>query len=820
LPSPTPLTPPGLVVKKVSFASPLIFDPDTNKLCVYPRSILTPSRFGVQPIPSTTQNHQIPPLSVSLPPLTLQPPPAQVRSVTDFKMSLLAFRDDRFVPLSSFYPQFQSCQSMQDVISLSCKFAPSTFDLSKASTAHLTNPLVLDSHLLHLHTQQVSTIGLRPFLLSAAQAVLPITLQPSVAVKEFSSVSTFQCLHEIALHGVVTSRHPTFQPNYGYNCPVYDPSIADPEIICNLLSKGHRNGRFLVLPMDLVHSCVDAENLEFNTSPIFLTNKREDPLGRLVVNYSFSGPNHPDKQSTLPDCFGRIVSPQLGYLCLLIENAHHLFPADIHHLQGIRRDIDGAFHRMRYSLLSTLLCATQVLINGVMFAVFSTVALMGDQDVNYCFHQVTTALSEKVSDFISTSTDSPLPLSGAYVDDIFAVGPPFLMSAVHNYIGQLVGDGRAPGLCSSSSAIKESKDIRGSVVELLGWLFDIPHKTVQPNYLTFSKLVYYFFVAIGPHPFTGQRVSVRLLMILGAHAMRAANILTPLLGNSRSFHHNIRGSCNPSSFVFLHTRTVADIYLWRALLSLSFTDARVLQTSTSAPLFRMKLFPDEPPLARGLRSAQHATIIGYSDACTGSSLPSSPSSLDNFPGIGGFIPGLAWFGARYSQLSLLQLSPTNCTETNINILELYALLSTATLAISQLQSMQSSTGCHIHIYCDNISAISKCRTHRSNHPVYTYLLHSLSLLQLRNRCTVGTSFVAGVDNPIADAASRTFLVPNAYLLFKKHLAHLPYMQLSPTCINTMQNQLLLLPGQESFQLQPQPIILVKTILPASLPPTN
>jgi hypothetical protein len=63
----------------------------------------------------------------------------------------------------------------------------------------------------------------------------------------------------------------------------------------------------------------------------------------------------------------------LVIFALLIESAHHLFLRG-HCLQGIRRD-DGAFHRMRYSLLSAATCATQVLINGVMFAVFPTVAL-------------------------------------------------------------------------------------------------------------------------------------------------------------------------------------------------------------------------------------------------------------------------------------------------------------------------------------------------------------------------------------------------------------------------------------------------------------
>jgi hypothetical protein len=467
---------------------------------------------------------------------------------------------------------------------------------------------------------------------------------------------------------------------------------------------------------------------------------------------------------------------------------------------------------MRYSVDSSLLCSTQVTFDGIEYVIFSTVALMGDQDVNYGFNQVTVALTEKVADFIVAETLSSLPLSSAYVDDLIAFGSSALLDKVHNHMGLLVGDGRQPDLCSHSSAINDSKDIRGSIVEVLGWLFDVPNRVVHPNYLTFAKLVYYFFVAVGEFPTSGQRISVRLLMILGAHAMRSANVLTALLGHSRSFHYNIRGSTNPSSFVYLHQSTVNDIYLWRSLLTLSLVDARVLRTSTYTPLLRMKVFPSEPITARGERSILRADIWGYSDACTGNLNDSDPLRR-KFSGIGGYIPGFAWFGARYEELSSMLLLTGTSTDTNINILELYALLCTATLAITQLQTIKSSTGCHIHIYCDNISAISKCRTRRSNHPAYTYLLHLLSLLQLRNRCTIGTSFLKGKDNIVADAASRTFDVPQAHHIYKRYLSHLPYLQLSSSSIKAMQLQLLSCPANAYSSLPSQPIRLVNSTFP-------
>jgi hypothetical protein len=497
---------------------------------------------------------------------------------------------------------------MEDVILLSSQFAKCDFDILLALKAHREDPLTLDPSLIADHVAQVSSGRLFPFLQQASKAVSHLTLQPDIVASKFSSVSTFQHLLRIATHGIETTTHETFIPNGGYDCASYDESLAHPDIICRLLTKGHSSGRFVAIPMTLAQRCVAEEGLKMHVSASFPTKKRDVPTGRLVINYSGSGPNHPDKKQSLPARFSKINYPQLGLICQLVENAHILIPHSRHRLQGLRRDIDGAFHRMLYSVMSSLLCATQVVFCGVLYAIFSTVALMGDQDVNYGFDQVTVALDEKVSDFIATQTGSSLQLSSAYVDDLIAVGDPEFLDLVHDKMGSLVGDGRAPGLCSAVSAINESKDVRGTLVKILGWLFDVPSKSVHPNYLTFAKLVYSFFTAIGDTPFAGQRVSVRVLMVMGAHAMRSANVLTALLGHSRSFHNNIRGSCNPSSFVYLTQSTVNDIMLWRALLTLSFTDARVLRAPTYSPLLLMKVSPDEPLSARGERSISRADI--------------------------------------------------------------------------------------------------------------------------------------------------------------------------------------------------------------------
>ena len=68
----------------------------------------------------------------------------------------------------------------------------------------------------------------------------------------------------------------------------------------NLLSKGHRNGRFIAIPLSLAQSCAATEGLLIHGSPLFVAAKRDDDLGRLVVNYSAAGPNHIDKKTSLP----------------------------------------------------------------------------------------------------------------------------------------------------------------------------------------------------------------------------------------------------------------------------------------------------------------------------------------------------------------------------------------------------------------------------------------------------------------------------------------------------------------------------------------
>jgi hypothetical protein len=132
------------------------------------------------------------------------------------------------------------------------------------------------------------------------------------------------------------------------------------------------------------------------------------------------------------------------------------------------------------------------------------------------------------------------------------------MSGVHNYIGQLVGDGRAPGLCSSIFCYWSKIFVVLSVVELLGWLFDIPRKTVNLIILRFLNWSIHF-VAVDPFCWSACLQLVPLMILGYVLYARAANILTPLAVMVAVFTMAFVDLQPFFLLWLLHTRTVADV---------------------------------------------------------------------------------------------------------------------------------------------------------------------------------------------------------------------------------------------------------------------
>jgi hypothetical protein len=182
-----------------------------------------------------------------------------------------------------------------------------------------------------------------------------------------------------------------------------------------------------------------------------LVKARDKDRSRFVVNFSRNGSNHDSKRESLLVMLDPFSPSQMANICSLIENAHILFPNK--RLLGLRHDIDGAFHRLKYSHDGTLLCASHILIDEIENILSSSVAVTGDQDVNYWFNQLTFAINELNAMFAKTFNGSFLRITATATDDLIAFGSTEFTKEIHDYMGLIIGDGREPGICSTTSAI-------------------------------------------------------------------------------------------------------------------------------------------------------------------------------------------------------------------------------------------------------------------------------------------------------------------------------------------------------------------------------
>ena len=534
------------------------------------------------------------------------------------------------------------------------------------------------------------------------------------------------------------------------NPPHYPPSVADDRVICFHISKGQQRGKYLILPTELFAAEAAKENLKFHISPAFIVKKREDDTGRLVINYSESGPNFDAKPVELTKILGPIKPPQYADVCRLLLNAKRLFPGQ--EIFALRRDVDGAYNRLLYNLESALKCAFNVTAGDKHFTAVPVSCMFGDQQVNFEFDQVSRAIAEVAH--AHELTLSPLDLTTVCTDDIIAIGGRAFIEAISTFIGETVGTRTAPGLLGID-AIALGKDLFGTAIEILGWLFDCHHETIAPNAFTTAKLYNLLFTSLGQKPYAGQPVPLAHLQRISAHVIRAADVITAMLPFSRSFATATIGVL-PNTNAYLTRTNVHDIGLWRALLTAAIDDTHVLISPVFAPDIKKRLTPLETDEQRDLRAAEHATMVAFSDAATG-------NGHDATPLLGGFVPDHSWFHlplpAEANSVTDLR---NNKRRSDINVHEFTAIVLTAILCIHSLNTCPtySNKTRHIHIWSDNTSSVFRARSNRSHLPIYSLMLTILTSLQVQHQCLITVGFIKGHRNIFGDATSRNFNVPN------------------------------------------------------------
>ena len=107
----------------------------------------------------------------------------------------------------------------------------------------------------------------------------------------------------------------------------------------------YEKGLSLVLPHAVACALFTAANLPLNATPNDIVAATGKPQGRLVVDVTRSGLNHPDKKQQLVNLRGPIIYPRHADWCALFQQVANLFPGE--QLYMFKADYDRWFKRVR-----------------------------------------------------------------------------------------------------------------------------------------------------------------------------------------------------------------------------------------------------------------------------------------------------------------------------------------------------------------------------------------------------------------------------------------------------------------------------------------
>jgi hypothetical protein len=581
---------------------------------------------------------------------------------------------------------------------------------------------------------------LLPLIERMSTALLPVTYQPNFRLPPDpaphsrsipplpSPESADRRFAELAA-GSAVLLHSTFQPSTALPPPPSDPGVA---LAIELLArKDHSAGRCLILPALDALSWAEAEQLPLHLSYAFIVRKTDFPLGRLVIDYSRQGPNHPDKKATLAAEWGPITYPRIPDYCATLLSTAQRHPGV--RLLAVKTDFDAWYKHIRVAPRATPLLSYVIYLDGHPHVVIPLTEVFGSQDSNYhsnfggsCIyaHMRARAWARFGGDIGHLYSDDHVewvPETEAYTE----------LNAIASMSDAAAG----------VNTIQFNKTEIGPVVDCIGARFDSDRLVVSPTSTLFLKLVCLLFLETPKSLTVGFLVSVSWLQRLSSYMILASDFITPLRPFSRGPAHNTAGRETRRS-VPLESNTLVDILFWRAVLLYACYDASwLIQPVSIPPLFRD--LPDESPEQRCTRQSATADYFVYSDACKDT----------HRRGLGFIITDatgnlLLWGGHM--------LPPEFLHSADINVLECLA----AVLALDAATNLphRSPHDClrHLHQFTDNTSTLSWLTTYRSRSPIHAFLLQLSSHLQIQRRCVVTRAHIKGELNVLADAISRDF----------------------------------------------------------------
>ena len=690
--------------------------------------------------------------------------------------------------VATLFQPFSSCHNLDDHITVSLQLIRPTSSTDLAGSSLIENGQGIDSDLISLHVAAITNRGIRSVLTSLSNSIKPRTLQ--------TLPGDCKQLQSLASDGGLLLLPDSFSPNLGQGVSAYPTDIAPPNAIAAHLGMKQRSGEVLILPTEFARKACADSGLQFHVSNPFIQPKPGTAIGRLVCDYTNcigSGLNSDSKKERLRELWGPMDLPLMADVSQLLLNCRSRYPHPTL-IYGQRMDIDKAHNRIRPQPHLCPLLSLHIDINNLPHVGIPVVNMFGLQDSNFVFEFGSLPLHNKVASRLHSNHNANL--SNKYVDDFFEFIP---ASDTENEREHFTIDATAR---FGEGAVAEKKTLFGDAIEIIGWIWDTNTMSAIISVRMFSKLIIRFFVDLPDDIMSRDSIPTDILHSLAGTVVRCANAMLPLLPYSRGFHNNLRNVAENAPTTRLSRRSKFDIIMWRAALQVSLLDTRWLTVPVSHCVLHRRL-PNEAldPLdhIRAARQAAAADYIIWGDACL------------SVHGLGGYSPNIAWFSLSFPELEFYMGPADTFIHTDINVFEFIAALLSVTMAIHYLShNRYTSTRAHIHVWTDNTSCRSWIQTHRSDHPLHSFLLQMFSLLQIKYAVTVTSGHTYGESNLHADCNSRLFQCPNADIVIAEQ-RHLPQYHPSRQLLSAIL-RISKLPSADTWNSAPEVLMLLDTVL--------
>ena len=670
------------------------------------------------------------------------------------------------------YPLFKSTSvaTFGDIIRLSDRYAPRhAIPVAAAhAAAYFATHARLDRARIDADMQHARAHGMAAFLRDKAAALAYITIQhvPALAADPRPDLpsmpprpphNTLDTFHASPL-GTRIQVPAGFSPN---GCP---PTRADDpgyELAKEyIFLKDHHKGRSSVLPLDAARDLFKAAGYPFSSVPYFITTAVGKPEGRLVVDVTRAGLNAPAKRDLLTGIYGPIVYPRTTDFCRLHGTVQARYPGEP--LVMFKADYEGWFKRILLDPTHAGLLTMVFNIDDVGYAVVPHVGQFGCQEFNYAASQASAFIYARVRDHQLLTYGTVF--QHVYSDDNVGCCPARLHPAIDTWTTANAA------IHAGQDAQPDTKKEVGTILTALGALYDIrdpAHPTVGLSEGLLLKLVRVLFVEFQLDLSTlgHTRVPLRLLQRLGSYLGLAAEFLLPLRPFAAGVYANTRGpNRDPRTLVRLTRRTVGDIASARALVySIVLKPDWLRVPMWVPPLTRM--LPTQTPddLAAAQLAAAHAVVTtdargaDASGHWGGGALIATPTKMC-----------AAWMQHTLPSFEKFlgsgALSPDELAGADqINLYEAIEAVLACDYLLSHWETVTSTprpAHPHIHVLCDNTSAISWLTKFKHRHPLIAYVLQTWAHLQCQYGATITMSHLAGKLNIVADAISRDFNVPH------------------------------------------------------------